>query len=116
MRQLHLEGSCHTYTHSIFHPVPFHILFCSTFHSLHIVPSLRCLVTANDEKNYSYRKGCDQPWVQEAMGGGGGGGGKGEHRPLPSFLDWGGTGGTKKWYSTCRSLININHINHADYL
>ena len=29
--------------------------------------------------------------------GAGSGGGQGGHRP-PRFLDWGGTGGTKKWY------------------
>ena len=37
-------------------------------------------------------------WVQEAGGGGGGGGARGGTGPPPSFLDWGGTGSTKKWY------------------
>ena len=47
------------------------------------------------------------PWVQEA-------GGKGGTGP-PSFLDWGGAqGAPRNGSSTCRSLININHM--MDYL
>ena len=41
--------------------------------------------------------------------GGGGGGGQRGHRP-PSFLDWGGTGSTKKWYQHLQVITNHDYL------